>query len=60
MSNLETRMRVIRHQSCKIAASMQADKEFGFTSKYTLGKKVGEGMHARCFTCTKKASVRTG
>ena len=53
-------MRVIRHQSCKIAASMQADKEFGFTSRYILGKKVGEGMHARCFTCTKKPSVRTG
>ena len=56
MSNLEARMRVIRHQSTKIAASMQADKEFGFSSKYILGKKIGEGMHARCFICTKKNS----
>ena len=38
---------------------MQADKEFGFSSKYVLGKKIGEGMHARCFTCTKKASYKS-
>ena len=53
-------MKVIRQQSSKIVASMQADKEFGFSSKYTLGKKIGEGMHARCFICTKKSAYRAG
>ena len=52
----QIRADIISQSSKALFQQIEQDQEHGFATKYSLGKKLGEGMHSSVYRCTLKQS----